>query len=130
MRTKIEGIGGCAQWILSRSHGEARERDNEVGLARKRRKRVKLRLVKTESGHAAKLPVIGGSNLAAGGSPTLVACGTSDVTTELRLDGTYCSEPPRMLALSNLGSRADRNNRMAVNRIGGNLAATGAETLG
>ena len=87
-------------------------------------------MVKTESGHAANLPVIGGSNLAAGGSPTPVACGTSDVTTELRLDGTYCSESPRTLALSNLGSRADRKNRIAVNRIGGNLVATGAETLG
>jgi hypothetical protein len=86
-------------------------------------------LVKTETGHAANLPAIAVSDLAGGGSP--LTCNTSNVTAELRLDGIYYSELPRTLALSNLGSRADGNSGMLViNRIGGSLAGTGAESLG
>ena len=67
--------------------------------------------------------------MAGGGNPLL--CGTTDVTTELRLDGIFYSELPRTLALSNLGSLADGNSGMLViNRIGGSLAGAGADRLG
>jgi len=104
---------------------------NENGCPRYFNQLIGEVLVKTESGHAANLPAIGVSALAGGGIPLPQLCDPSDVTTELRLDGTYYSELPRTLALSNLGSRADGNSGMLViNRIGGSLAGTGAETLG
>ncbi len=82
--------------------------------------------VKLSSGHAA--------NLGAEAIPALVgsafACNAQSNQATLNFDGVMYGMLPRMLALSNFGSRLDGNNTLlVVNRIGGNLA-TGAATLG
>ncbi len=82
--------------------------------------------VKLSSGHAA--------NLGAEAIPALpggvIACDLNASSLTLNFDGVMYGMLPRMLALSNFGSRLDGNNTLlVVNRIGGNLA-TGAATLG
>jgi uncharacterized repeat protein (TIGR01451 family) len=65
------------------------------------------------------------------GSP-LPGCNANSVTAELRFDGSLTGYGllPRVLAASNIPSRADGNSTLLViNRIGGSLA-TGAATLG
>jgi hypothetical protein len=82
--------------------------------------------VKFASGHAANL---GAESFAAiaGGLP---ACDGQSVTAQLNFDGISYNRAPAVLALSNVGSRADGNDTLLIlNRIGGNLG-TGAATLG
>ncbi len=65
------------------------------------------------------------------GSP-VPGCNGSSVTAELRFDGTPTgyNRLPRVLAASNIPSRADGNSTLLIiNRVGGSLA-TGAATLG
>ncbi len=81
--------------------------------------------VKLSSGHAANL---GAEALAAlpGG---LTPCDPTAASVTLNFDNLMYNALPRVLALSNIASRADGNNTLlVVNRIGGNLA-TGASTL-
>ncbi|MGE0132506.1 MAG: HYR domain-containing protein [Blastocatellales bacterium] len=81
--------------------------------------------VKLESGHAANLGAEAFSAIAGG----LPRCDDSSATAELKFDGASYSQAPRVLALSNIASRADGNDTLLVlNRVGGNLA-TGAATL-
>jgi hypothetical protein len=82
--------------------------------------------VKLSGGFAANLAAESFSALAGG----LSFCNINSVTTTLNFDGISYTAAPRVLALDNLGSRADGNNTLLiVNRFGGNLA-TGASTLG
>ncbi|MGE0132107.1 MAG: choice-of-anchor Q domain-containing protein [Blastocatellales bacterium] len=79
--------------------------------------------VKLESGHAANLGAEAFSAIAGG----LPRCDENSTQAELRFDGVSYSQAPRVLALSNIPSRADGNDTMLVlNRIGGNLAASAA----
>jgi hypothetical protein len=55
----------------------------------------------------------------------------SDATAELAFDGISYNEIPRTIALSNIAPRAEGNDTMLViNRIGGDMAATGGLVLG
>jgi trimeric autotransporter adhesin len=81
--------------------------------------------VKLSSGHAANLAAEGFGALAGG----LPACDAASVTTILNFDGVSYNRAPRVLAASNIPSRADGNDTLLVlNRIGGSLV-TGAATL-
>jgi hypothetical protein len=82
--------------------------------------------VKLSSGHAANLAAEGFAALAGGLTP----CNAASVTTVLNFDGVSYNRAPRVLAASNVPSRADGNDTLIVlNRLGGSLAA-GAATLG
>ncbi len=82
--------------------------------------------VKLSSGHAANLAAEGFAALAGG----LPACNGLSVTALLSFDGVSYNRAPRVLAASNIPSRADGNDTLIVlNRFGGSLAA-GASTLG
>ncbi len=82
--------------------------------------------VKLSSGHAANLAAESFAALAGG----LPACNGLSVTALLSFDGTSYNRAPRVLAASNVPSRADGNDTLIVlNRLGGSLAA-GASTLG
>ncbi len=82
--------------------------------------------VKLSSGHAANLAAESFAALAGG----LPACNGLSVTALLSFDGTSYNRAPRVLAASNIPSRADGNDTLIVlNRFGGSLAA-GAGTLG
>ena len=82
--------------------------------------------VKLSSGHAANLTAESFAALAGG----LPACNTSSVTAVLNFDGISYNRAPRVLAASNIPSRANGNDTLIVlNRVGGDLAA-GAATLG
>ncbi len=82
--------------------------------------------VKLSSGHAANLAAEAFASLAG----SLPACNGLSVTALLSFDGTSYNRAPRVLAASNLPSRADGNDTLIVlNRVGGSLAA-GAATLG
>ena len=84
-------------------------------------------LVKFESGHKANLPAVGIAALSGGLAP----CYASDATAELAFDGISYNEIPRTIALSNIAPRAEGNDTMLViNRIGGDMAATGGLVLG
>ncbi|NBO64006.1 MAG: hypothetical protein EBU88_03995 [Acidobacteria bacterium] len=84
--------------------------------------------VKFESGHSANLPAVGVAALAGGTRPVMSF--ESDTTMDLYLDGISYSEVPRVLALSNIPSRADGNQTMlVVSRVGGNLAGGGGSAL-
>jgi hypothetical protein len=79
--------------------------------------------VKFASGHAASL---GAEAIAAlpGGLPR---CDGDSVTAQLDFDGKSYNLLPRVLAMSNIGSRADGNDTMLVlNRIGGDLMSSAA----
>ena len=81
--------------------------------------------VKFASGHAANLNAVAFAALP-GGLPT---CDGNSVTAALNFDGLSYNRAPRVLALSNVGSRADGNDTLLIlNRIGGNLGL-GASTL-
>ncbi len=81
--------------------------------------------VKLSSGHAANLP----AEAIAAVPGSVPACDANSSTADLRFDGVMYNALPRVLALSNITSRADGNNTLlVVNRLGGNLA-TGATTL-
>jgi hypothetical protein len=76
--------------------------------------------------HAANLAAEGFAALAG----SLTACNGLSVTALLSFDGTSYNRAPRVLAASNVPSRADGNDTLIVlNRLGGSLAA-GAATLG
>ncbi|HQR33895.1 MAG TPA: hypothetical protein PLK30_14255, partial [Blastocatellia bacterium] len=80
--------------------------------------------VKFTSGHAANL---GAEAFASLQTP---ACDGNSVTASLDFNGVNYNRVPRVLALDNVGSRADGNDTLVViNRIGGNLGI-GASTLG
>ena len=82
--------------------------------------------VKLASGHAANL----GAEAIAGLPGVLALCDGNSSTEELKFDGVMYNQLPRVLAASNIPSRADGNDTLIVlNRIGGSLA-TGAATLG
>ena len=82
--------------------------------------------IKLTSGHAANLPAEAIAALPGG----LPACNDNSVTAQLNFNGVSYNRLPRVLADSNLPSRADGNDTLLViNRIGGNLA-TGAATIG
>ncbi len=82
--------------------------------------------VKLASGHAANL----GAEAIAGLPGATALCDSNSSATELKFDGVMYNQLPRVLALDNLGSRADGNDTLLViNRIGGDLAG-GAATLG
>ncbi len=82
--------------------------------------------VKLSSGHAANLAAEGFAAIAGG----LATCNPFSVTALLSFDGTSYNRAPRVLAASNIPSRADGNDTLIVlNRVGGSLAA-GASTLG
>ncbi len=82
--------------------------------------------VKLSSGHAANLAAESFAAIAGG----LPACNGLSVTALLSFDGTSYNRAPRVLAASNIPSRADGNDTVIVlNRFGGSLAA-GASTLG
>ena len=82
--------------------------------------------VKFSSGHAANLAAQSVSAIAGG----LPLCDANSTVATLAFDGVSYSVVPRVLALDNVGSRADGNDTMLIlNRIGGNLG-TGASTLG
>ena len=82
--------------------------------------------VKFASGHAANLGAIAFSALAGGQS----FCNPNSVTATIAFDGISYNRTPAVLALDNIGSRADGNDTLLiVNRIGGNLGI-GASSLG
>ncbi len=80
--------------------------------------------VKFASGHAANL----GAEAFAAGSAS--PCDGNSVTATLAFDGQNYNRLPAVLALDNVGSRADGNDTLVViNRIAGNLGI-GASSLG
>jgi hypothetical protein len=82
--------------------------------------------VKFNSGHAANLGAIAFSQLAGG----IEMCDQNSVIATLRFDGISYNRTPAVLALDNIGSRADGNDTLLIlNRIGGNLGI-GAASLG
>jgi len=82
--------------------------------------------VKFNTGHAANLGAIAFSQLAGG----LPACDGNSVLATLNFDGISYNRTPAVLALDNVGSRADGNDTLLIlNRIGGNLGI-GAASLG
>lgn len=82
--------------------------------------------IKLASGHAANLAAESIAAIAGG----LPACNDNSVTAQLNFNGVSYNRLPRVLADSNLPSRADGNDTLLIiNRIGGNLA-TGAATIG
>lgn len=81
--------------------------------------------VKFTSGHAANLGAEAIQAVAGG----LTACNPGSVTATLAFDGVSYSVLPRVLALDNVGSRADGNDTLViVNSVGGDLRAF-AQTL-
>ena len=83
--------------------------------------------VKLATGHQANLGAEAIAALAGG----LTACNAASANAaQINFDGVSYNALPRVLAASNLPSRADGNDTLLiVNRLGGNLA-TGAATLG
>jgi hypothetical protein len=82
--------------------------------------------IKFASGHVANL---GAEAFAAITTPS-PTCNELSSIAELSFDGFHYNRAPRVLALDNIGSRANGNDTLLIiNRIGGNLA-TGAATLG
>ncbi len=84
--------------------------------------------VKTATGHAANL---GAEAFAAIFGAGLPGCDASSTTAVLNFNGAFggYNAAPRVLAASNIPSRADGNDTMLIiNRVGGNLG-TGAATL-
>jgi subtilisin-like proprotein convertase family protein len=79
--------------------------------------------VKFSSGHAANLGAEAISAIAGGLPP----CNPNSFTAELKFDGKSYNLLPTMLALDNLGSRADGNDTMlVVNAFGGDMRVTPA----
>jgi hypothetical protein len=81
--------------------------------------------VKLSSGHEANLAAEGFAAIAG----RVATCNASSVTAILNFDGVNYNRAPRVLAASNIPSRADGNDTLLVlNRVGGSLV-TGAATL-
>ncbi|MGH9802466.1 MAG: hypothetical protein ACRD82_19035 [Blastocatellia bacterium] len=81
--------------------------------------------VKFTSGHAANLGAVAFSRLAAE-----TICNANSVTAAINFNGLDYNCSPAVLALDNVGSRADGNDTLIIiNRVGGNLGI-GASTLG
>ncbi len=82
--------------------------------------------VKFTTGHAANLGAVAFAGLVGG----LPACDGTSSTAAINFDGVGYNRVPRVLALDNIGSRADGNDTLLIlNRIGGNLGI-GAASLG
>lgn len=82
--------------------------------------------IKGESGEFSNL----GAEAIAAISAVPTPCDDLSVTALISFNGISYNQVPRVLALSNIASRADgTNTRVIVNRVGGNLL-TGASTLG
>ena len=82
--------------------------------------------VKFASGHAANLGAVAFSRI--GGEDE--SCGPNSFTAVLNFNGVDYNCAPAVLALDNVGSRADGNDTMIIiNRVGGNLGI-GAASLG
>ncbi|MFN0109837.1 MAG: hypothetical protein ACKVZH_13360 [Blastocatellia bacterium] len=80
--------------------------------------------VKFTSGHAANLGAVAFSALF-----TAIGCDANSVTAAINFNGTQYNCSPAVLALDNVGSRADGNDTLLIiNRVGGNLGI-GAATL-
>ena len=78
--------------------------------------------VKFTSGHAANLGAVAISAIAT--AP--VACDANSVTSLIQFDGVNYNQVPAVLALDNVGSRADGNDTLVIiNRAGGNLGIGG-----
>lgn len=86
--------------------------------------------IKFSSGHSANLGAVAFAALFTG---TMPGCDSNSVTAAVRFNGVAGSGyncAPAVLALDNVGSRADGNDTLViVNRVGGNLGI-GASTLG
>jgi hypothetical protein len=83
--------------------------------------------VKFASGHAANLGAVAFSRVS---TPTTEECGSGSFTSVMNFNGTDYNCSAAVLALDNVGSRADGNDTMVIiNRVGGNLGI-GAATLG
>lgn len=79
--------------------------------------------IKLSSAHAANLPAEAIAAIPGG----LPACNDNSVTAQLNFNGVSYNRLPRVLADSNIPSRADGNDTLLViNRIGGNLATSAA----
>jgi uncharacterized repeat protein (TIGR01451 family) len=82
--------------------------------------------VKTASGFAA--------NLAAEGFAALIdnpaGCEPTQTTATIRLNGVNYSASPRALAVDSIPSRADASTLLVLNRLGGDLAGTSANSIG
>lgn len=81
--------------------------------------------VKFQSGHAANLPALAFAALS-GWQP----CSTGAISATINFDGMQYSQAPRVIAASNIASRAESNETVIfVNRLGGDFR-TGASTVG
>jgi hypothetical protein len=81
--------------------------------------------VKFATGHAANLGAVAFSALFDEGT-----CGAQSFTATIAFNGVQYNRAPAVLALDNIGSRADGNDTMVIiNRLGGNLGI-GAASLG
>jgi hypothetical protein len=84
--------------------------------------------VKFASGHAANLTAEAWSALLA--APAVGGCDGASITALLAFNDVNYNAAPRVLAASNIPSRADGNDTLVIlNRLGGSLA-TGSSTLG
>ncbi|MBL8186467.1 MAG: hypothetical protein JNK38_00585, partial [Acidobacteria bacterium] len=81
--------------------------------------------VKFQSGHAANLPALAFAALS-GWQP----CASGAMSATINFDGVRYSQAPRVVAASNIASRADSNDSLIfVNRLGGDLR-TAASAVG
>ena len=87
--------------------------------------------VKFTSGHAANLGAVAITAAPVDGfAEQQAVCDPNSVTAALNFDGVQYNRVPAVLALDNVGSRADGNDTLVIiNRVGGNLGI-GASTLG
>ncbi|MBL8186728.1 MAG: hypothetical protein JNK38_01900 [Acidobacteria bacterium] len=87
--------------------------------------------VKMATGHATNLGAVAfaaSPGVRDEGGP--IGCDSNSVTATLNFDGNNYNRVPAVLALDNIGSRADGNDTMVIiNRVGGNLGI-GASSLG
>lgn len=81
--------------------------------------------VKFQSGHAANLPALAFAAL-----PGWQPCATGAMSATINFDGVRYSQAPRVVAASNIPSRADGNETVIfLNRLGGDYR-TGASAIG
>ena len=86
--------------------------------------------VKFTTGHAANLGAVAFSALPIPGVAEQAACNAASNTATINFDGVSYNNAPAVLALDNIGSRADGNDTLVIiNRVGGNLGI-GASSLG
>ncbi len=100
--------------------------DGAIGCATNFNYLIGDEYVKFTSGHAANLAAEAIAAIPGG----LPACNAFSVTAQLNFDGISYNMLPTMLALDNIGSRADGNDTiLVINPVGGDLRVTPA-TLG